>query len=341
MQGKDGALSSAVSERKGGTPPRLTVTMKGPKVGDARLSASDLAEVIKRTQQALKRVGRVLYGEDSQRQGRDKADIEQLCELFLVAWKPGSAVAQLELGAPPAQMNMFGYIGEESVKALVGGMPSIQDASVTAANLPRGFDRGVLQTCEALAKVLDHGIDTITFDSQNGRALGQFTLDVGLRNRVLELLGQPIDVSSVAKTGRLEELNGHGALTGRLWEAGGTRWLCHFKQEHVEQLPEAWMRAVRVVGRAIVEEGKERILEVESLTVLEDEIQQSATREFAPFWKSLSLDELADQQGVTAVADLDEISALWPVDDDPDELLHHVLHEREARRALTDGCNAT
>lgn len=333
-------MSSAASERKGGTPPRLTVTMRGPKVGEARLSAADLAEIIKRGQQALKRIGRVLYGEESQRQGRDKANIEELCELFLVAWKPGSAVAQLELGTPPAQMHMFGYIGEESVKALVGGMPTIQNACVTAANLPRGFDRGVLQTCDALAKVLDHGIDTITFDSQNGRALGQFTLDVALRNRVRELLGQPVDVSAVTKTGRLEELNGHGALTGRLWEADGTKWLCHFKQEHIEQLPEAWMRTARVVGKAIVEERKEKILEVESLVVLEEEIPPLTAREAAPFWKSLSLDDLAEQQGVAAVSDLDEISALWPVDDDPDELMQHVLHEREARRSLTDGGNA-
>ena len=56
-----------------------------------------------------------------------------------------------------------------------------------------------------------------------------------------------------------------------------------------------------------------------------------------PFWKSLSLEELAEQQGVALVADLDEIGDLWPVDDDPDELLAHVLSERGARRKLCDG----
>ena len=166
------------------------------------------------------------------------------------------------------------------------------------------------------------------------------SLDAPLRTRVRELLGQPVDVSSAAKTGRLEELNGHGELTGRLWEADGTKWRCHFKQEHIEQLSEAWMRNARVVGQATVEEGKERILEVESLVVLEDEMVPAPTRDTAPFWKSLSLDELAEQQGVAAVSDLDEISALWPVDDDPDELMRHILHEREARRTLADGGNA-
>lgn len=50
--------------------------------------------------------------------------------------------------------------------------------------------------------------------------------------------------------------------------------------------------------------------------------------------KSVSLDELAKQQGVSAASDLDEISALWPVDDDPDELLNRILLERGERRKL-------
>lgn len=54
-----------------------------------------------------------------------------------------------------------------------------------------------------------------------------------------------------------------------------------------------------------------------------------------PFWNSQTLDDLAAQQGVSPVSDLDEISALWPADDDPDELLGHIQHEREARRRLT------
>ncbi len=331
-------MARTIHHQQGSTPPRLMVTVKGPKVGDARLSAIDLAEIVKRTQQALKRVGRVLYGQDSARQGRDRADIEQLCELFLVAWKSGSAVAELELGEPPAQMHMFGYIGEESLKAFAAGMEKIKDVAVTPTGLPNGFDRGVLQTCKELARVLEHGIDTITFESLDGHATLSFALDAPLRDRVQELLGQPVDVSSTAKTGRLEELNGHGGLTGRLWEPDGTRWVCHFKQEHLEQLPEAWMRTVHLIGRATVEEGKERILEVESVDVLDVEI--TAPADAAPFWQSLSLEQLAEQQGVGAIEEIDEISALWPVDDDPDELLRHVLHERAARRTLGAGGDA-
>ncbi len=51
-----------------------------------------------------------------------------------------------------------------------------------------------------------------------------------------------------------------------------------------------------------------------------------------PFWQSISLEELAEQQGVSVVSNLDGITALWPADDDPDELLRHLFAERAERR---------
>jgi hypothetical protein len=51
-----------------------------------------------------------------------------------------------------------------------------------------------------------------------------------------------------------------------------------------------------------------------------------------PSGKSVPLAELAEEQGVTPVADLWEIAKLWPVDDDPAQLLEFILNERRARR---------
>ena len=53
------------------------------------------------------------------------------------------------------------------------------------------------------------------------------------------------------------------------------------------------------------------------------------------FSSSSSLSELAKAQGVGPVEDLEGIVALWPSDDDPDELLEHLLAERAARRRAT------
>lgn len=62
--------------------PKLMIKVAGPKVGEARLAASDLAEIVRRTQQALQRIGQVLYGQESLGRGRKKRDIEELCQFL-------------------------------------------------------------------------------------------------------------------------------------------------------------------------------------------------------------------------------------------------------------------
>jgi len=47
-----------------------------------------------------------------------------------------------------------------------------------------------------------------------------------------------------------------------------------------------------------------------------------------------ALDELIQQQGVAPVSNLDELSDLWPGDDDPDRLMRYLLEERAERRRL-------
>ena len=322
------------SEQTGSDPLRLRVKMTGPKVGQARLAASDLAEIVMRTQQAVKRIGQVLYGESSRGQGRKRKDIEELCELFVVGWERGSAVAELELAQPPQQLIPFAHIGQESLKAFVVGMHSVGVTAQPCAHPPVGFDMGVLQTCESLGKVLEHGIDTVTFQSQNGEVSADAIYNSTGRDCIRRLLGQPTDLGLATKTGRLEMLSGHGRLTGRLWEPDGTRWACYFKPEQLELLPDAWMHTVALTGRATAEKGKEPSLEVESILVMGDAAETEGAAE-AGFWRSMPLDELAEQQGVSAADDLDEIADLWPVDDDPDALMHYVLAERNERRSLS------
>jgi hypothetical protein len=52
---------------------------------------------------------------------------------------------------------------------------------------------------------------------------------------------------------------------------------------------------------------------------------------------SIPLEELVERQGVAAARSLDEISDLWPADDDPDALMAYILEERSQRRRLTKG----
>lgn len=321
---------------KAKTPPQFYLKMAGPKVGKAKLSVSDLAEIIQRTQQALKRIGQVLYGQDSHGKGRKKKDIEQQCELFLVGWEEGSAIATFELGPQPEQMELYGFVGEESLKALMAGMEMMAAESYDGKHLPTGYDTGVLEAIETLGKVFEHGIDAISFSRDRNRFTERMAYNGAIRERVRFSLGQPAAIGHSTKVGRLEILNGHGALKGTFWEAGGTRWTCLFKNEHIDILPDAWMQKVKVTGRTIEEE---HLIEVDSLYVIEDDMGKGNEKgEGRSFWQTASLDELIEEQGTEVASGLDAIAALWPADDDPDALLNFVLHERgERRRTVSEG----
>jgi hypothetical protein len=141
----------------------------------------------------------------------------------------------------------------------------------------------------------------------------------------------PFEAERISKVGRLDVLNGHHALGGHLWEADGTKWICRFGVSHRHILARAWLKTVRVTGR-VVTENRTSVLRVESLVIEDENLPEQEGDDEMPFWKPLSLAELAERQGIQPVDDLDSISALWPMDDDPEDLLAHVLMERDQRR---------
>ncbi len=49
---------------------------------------------------------------------------------------------------------------------------------------------------------------------------------------------------------------------------------------------------------------------------------------------SVSLDELAEQQGIGPAADLDEFAVCWPADDEPDALHAFVRNQRAPGQRL-------
>jgi hypothetical protein len=232
-------------------------------------------------------------------------------------------------------MEVFGFVGEESLKALLAGIDVMAADSYDEKDLPLGFDTGVLEAFEALGKVFDHGVETISFSRDPHRFPDKGIYSAAIRERVRDSLGQPRAIGHSVRVGRLEILNGHGELKGTFWEPSGTRWTCFFKDEHVDILSDAWMHKVRVTGRANEEE---RSIKVDSLLVIEDDMGEGYERgEGRSFWQAVSLDELAEEQGTKAVSDLDAIAALWPTDDDPDALLEFILQERGERRRLAAG----
>ncbi len=147
-------------------------------------------------------------------------------------------------------------------------------------------------------------------------------------------MARPLNAESkrsraVTRSGRLDSLFGHHGLKGRLWEPNGTVWTCHFKREHLPRLRHGWMRCVTVTGHLKGLDRDTRELMVDSMKV--DEPLEASTAS-GDFFKTVPLEELARQQGVGPVRDVNALFALWPGDEDPDELLDYILRKRERER---------
>jgi hypothetical protein len=132
----------------------------------------------------------------------------------------------------------------------------------------------------------------------------------------------------VQLVGLLEELNGPEEITGRLREAGGGVWVCRFRRQDISRIAEAWMRRIEVSGRS-QKDARPPEVEVDAFSIV-GAGENDAEREWnsgPSFEESPSIEDLAREQGVLPITDVDAVGDLWPRDDDPDELLAFILDE--------------
>lgn len=309
---------------------QFTVKISGPAVGHGRLAMRDVSAVGRQIEQAIQRIAQVLYGGQSSSQGRRPREIETSCRLYLVSWEPGSAIPGFALAEPPAQASIFGDVGTNSLKAFLDGIEQLSNDQQDAMALPHGFDSGVLQACDGLTSVLDHGIDELSLSSPD--VIPGRTVRIAQRTRdlVRALLVEPSETGWVVKVGRLDVLNGHDGLTGQLWEADGSRWTCQFRPEHEDLLPQAWRSTVTLTG----EVTPDNRLAVKRIALHGAVLNEDGAKETA-FWRSPSLDELAAAQQAEPIDDLDALTAAWPEDEWFEDALEELMQDRQSRRAAS------
>ncbi|MBZ0271614.1 hypothetical protein K8I61_06235 [bacterium] len=130
--------------------------------------------------------------------------------------------------------------------------------------------------------------------------------------------------------GRLEALDGHDGLTGRLVEPDGTTWRCVFKPEHEPRLGAAWLQTVRVTGE--VREGmREKVIDVDVLVLKDDRVDRFGS---SAFFENLSIEEIARRQGWQPRS-IEEIQSHWPApEDDPEEFRRYLAEDKRQQREL-------
>lgn len=312
---------------------RLEVRIEGPEVGAARFDAADLGAILTRLQQAVSRVGELLHGESSSRgQGRKRQEIEQLCRLQLVEWRPGSAVPILELGRPSAQLALFRHIGEESVQALVNGI-ALLDAPSTKHQLPQGWDEGVLESVRALTDRIGKSYETLTLSVPTLPQPLTAVVDRAKRAAVIQWLEAPPRQEERVVVGRLEDPLGHNRRIGRLYQSDNSVWECYFDQTHDRLLAENWLGLVALEGQAVIEGGRRTLIVTGPIRKVG---ASPGADEYGSFWQPVAFEELARRQGVEPISDFNSWLSSLPTisEEEADGFYDQLAASREERREL-------
>lgn len=307
-------------------PVRLTIHLEGRGVERHRIALQDLILFGQQLQAALARVGTVLSGGASLKRGRKPAEIAEACALDLVSMTDGSVALAFEpRRQSPEQLKIFpaaDNLGERALGCLVEGLSHLGNGTADA-ELPRGYDRGVLLSVREGAKILDHGISAIRFDlhSRGQRFRASYTAE--LHERVVRRIRAPI-ASQRTIEGRL--LMGdfrESDLRCRVHPPVGSPVTCTFDEAQRESVLAALTRYVQIIGESKEEPGRIVSLRIADIEILDRDGEAEEARPL--FEEKSEIEQLAAEQGVSAVTDFNALLGdFWPEDESADDFIAQV-----------------
>jgi hypothetical protein len=241
----------------------MKIALRGGAADDHSISIDTLAEVLKKVQLCVKRIGLTLIGQSAENKpGRIKGIVEAACSLDVIALMPGSFEVALALPvdkeAAPMLLDPGEPLGMRAVDKFVEGVALLGEDD---PKLVQEFDYGVLTSLRDAAKPLGRGYQEIGFISMRKGARPRLaTLDERVASRVSENISGPIK-SAVQVNGTLREVDLE-KRSCRIYPPQGRYVQCNFTAEHFSLMKEFLDTAVTASGEATLREADGRIKEL-------------------------------------------------------------------------------
>lgn len=302
--------------------PILFIRAKGIATKDGSIPLQDLIQLGKHIQSAVERVARVLVGQaDSRKAGRKPKEIKSSCPLEVVALNRGSFEIALDL---PREKFENMDLGIAAVEKLADGMSKI---SSNGDPLPSGYDAGVLHSLKDMGRILDKGIDEIEIETRTRQIRGVYTFNRDTYKRVTGKIRGPV-ISLRSIEGRLFMADFHGELERcRIHPPMGEPVTCQFDESLEDTVYEHLRGFVRITGETKEDPVTGRISsimikDIEPVLMEGKEFEKITPEEF---WQEKSLDQLASEQGVIPIRQLEDIwgkgAELWADSEDFESFL--------------------
>jgi hypothetical protein len=302
----------------------LSIRLEGEAIGEGRIGVPQLLRLLTQLNKVLLRSGQVLRGEvDSLRRGPKEKQLKDLIAFDLVKLAPGSPAVVLGF-EHRHQPDTYLPGMDPAVEVLDRAIMGLDQVQQPGQVLPAGYDVGVLMAWRDMGVLFYQGIDKIQF-TLNHRPEWKpiaFTRS-GYECMEQRIQGPQVNIRTIEGRLLMADFKEHGTRC-RIHPSAGEPVLCLFDEEQKEEVLENILHYVKVIGESKEDPftGKVTSIKIHDIQRLED--REGERADLLPqgvplpvdFWRSLSLDELAQAQGVSPIQNVRILFGTWPGQDD-------------------------
>ena len=320
----------------------LTIRLSGRAVRPGHIPIAQLLRLMTEFNKALQRVGRVLKGqEESVRKGPVERSIKDEIALDLVEVTHGSPATVLGLERSCGQLSFEGMdLGQQIIEKCLAGLEAIQSDD---AEMPAGFDSGVILALRDLGLVFEQGVSKIRFtlNRPTQPLVARYT-ESGYKRVQERIQGPRLNIRKIEGRLLMADFKEHGTRC-RIHPSVGDSVMCFFNEDQKEEVYENILHFVRVSGEARQDPATGKITSIQLDDIRRLENREQERQDLLPqgtplptdFWQAPSLDTLAEIQGTVPMHDISTIFGTWPGElDDGFEALIRDLRRRDVAGEL-------
>jgi len=307
--------------------PLLRFHFEGSAIHDGRILFDDFSTFISNVRLAIERLINTIRTGESVKKGRPLKATQILSALEIVSIKQGSFGLALDLrrnGRPFPGWD----IGEQAVDVLMRGLESIEKEE----QLPFEYDQGVMIALREAGRIIDRGVESIKINSKSSFGTRKALYVSTTRERIISNL-RNYEQAYVIIEGRLLSVDvKEDKLRCRIEPSIGEPTLCRFDESLAEQVMRLLRQFVQARGEATYDTGTNKItsLYIKDLELIDEAMAEGSTQvQLTSFWKGKDFNELATEQGVYPVDDIDSLCKDWPEDTDFDTFFNAVRSAKD------------
>jgi hypothetical protein len=306
--------------------PLIRFRFCGSSIHDGRILYDDLSTFVSNISSAIERIIKSIQTGENIKRGRPTKATEFLSALEIVSIRKGSFGLGLDLRRNGEQFPGWD-LGEQAVDILMLTLKAIEKGD----QLPKESNQTVVVALRDAGRVYERGIENVYINANThfGRKRVQYSQP--LREKIVTYVNR-YESSYAIVEGRLLEIDTEeDKLHCRIKPSTGDYITCKYDEDITSQLIKYVREFVQIRGEATYDPINNKIntLYIKDIEPISELSGEGIKVSPSPlFWKGKGFEELANEQGVYPIDDLNKLMKDWPEDTDFDSFFEAVRSSR-------------